>query len=148
MIDIKELIPHRSPMLLVDEISELDQEQKKITGSKTIQDDEYFLQGHFPGNPIVPGAIICESLFQAGAALMSALSKDGLSKFVPVVTRVGQAKFKKIVRPGDKMELRVTLDQQVGSAYYLKGRALVNGKLSASVDFTVMLAPASLGAKE
>ena len=139
MLNVKELIPHRPPMLLVDEILEYSAENKTLTAKKTVRKDEYFLQGHYPNHPIVPGVIICEAIFQAGAALMSALFKDQINEGLPLVVRISNAKFKQMVHPGDVLELKADLKEQVKSAFYLRGQASVNGKTSATVDFTVML---------
>ena len=87
-------IPHRPPMLLVDEIVERD--DNRIVCQKTFRADEFFFQGHYPGHPIVPGVILCESGMQAGAILLSQFVTEGAG--VPVATRLNDVKFKRIVR--------------------------------------------------
>jgi len=130
-------IPHRAPMLLVDEIVE--QSEDEIVCRKTFRDDEYFFQGHYPGFPLVPGVILCESGMQAGAILLSQFVKEGGG--VPVATRLGDVKFKKMVRPGDVIEMQVTLNERLADAFFLTARVTSGGKLAARFDFACTLAP-------
>lgn len=116
-MDIKKLIPQREPFLFLDEI--LDLTKEKIIVTKTFKDDEYFFQGHFPGNPIVPGVILCEHCFQSGAALISAASDEGLTQLA-VVSRIQSAKFKSIVRPNDKITTETTMTEQIDNAAFFK----------------------------
>ena len=129
-------IPHRAPMLLVDEI--VSHSDKEIVCRKSFSGDEYFFQGHYPEQPIVPGVILCESTVQAGAVLLSQLTAgtDG----VPVLTRMSDVKFKKIIKPGDTIELNVKLDEVVSNAYYLTGIAKCDGKVAARLGFTCSIA--------
>ena len=94
-------IPHRAPMLLVDEI--VNQDEKSIVCKKSFSADEHFFQGHYPGQPIVPGVILCECAVQAGAVMLSELMAG--EEGVPVLTRMGDVKFKNMVSPGDVIEL-------------------------------------------
>jgi 3-hydroxyacyl-[acyl-carrier-protein] dehydratase len=129
-------IPHRAPMLLVDEIVE--QGENEIVCRKTFRHDEYFFQGHYPDYPIVPGVILCESGMQAGAILLSRLVEDGAG--VPVATRLGDVKFKKVVRPGDVIEMQVKLNERLADAFFLTARVTSGGKLAARFDFACTLA--------
>ena len=142
---IKSLIPHRAPMLLIDEITSLSQSQ--IVCLKTFAADEFFFQGHYPEQPIVPGVILCEAAMQTGAALLSAIiaedmTDDGTDK-VPVATRLNNVKFKQMVKPGDTIELTVTLTEQVSNAFFLNAKVTVAGKLATRFDFACTLADAS-----
>ncbi len=125
-------IPHRPPMLLVDQIVE--QSPERIVCRKTFSADEYFVQGHFPGFPLVPGVILCESALQSGAILIASHIQVG-EAMVPVATRLDGVKFKKMVRPGDTIEIEVTLNEVVSSAYFMTGKITVGGKLAARLDF-------------
>lgn len=125
-------IPHRPPMLLVDEIVE--QSPERIVCRKTFNADEFFVHGHFPGFPLVPGVILCESALQSGAILIAAHVKVD-EAMVPVATRLDGVKFKKMVRPGDTIEIEVTLNEVVSSAYFMTGKITVQGKLAARLDF-------------
>jgi 3-hydroxyacyl-[acyl-carrier-protein] dehydratase len=130
--EIEQRIPHRLPMLLLDEI--VTQGTSHILCRKTFRDDEFFLQGHFPGNPIVPGVIQCECCLQAGAVLLHQYS-TGEADRVSVVTRMDSVKFKRIVRPGDTVEIDVTLKEQLSNAFFLTGKVLLDGKPAARLDF-------------
>ena len=131
--EIERLIPHRPPMLLLDEI--VSRTETTIVCRKTFQVDEFFVQGHFPDQPIVPGVIQCECCLQAGAILLAgdALSAEDV---VPVATRMDSVKFKRMVRPGDTVEIHVTLNERVSTAYYLTGKMLLDGKVASRLDFS------------
>ena len=124
-------------MLLVDDIVE--QESDRIVGTKTFRSDEFFLQGHFPGFPLVPGVILCECALQAGAILLA--GKMAGTGSVPVATRLDNVKFKQMVRPGDTVQLEVTLTESVSTAYFMTGKVTCNGKLAARLDFACTFAP-------
>jgi len=129
---IEAAIPHRLPMRLLDEI--VSQDEQRIVCRKTFSDDDFFVQGHFPDFPIVPGVIQCECCLQAGAILLSQFTpnEDGI---VPVATRMDNVKFKQMVRPGDTVEVHVKLNERVGTAYFLTGKVLLAGKIAARLDF-------------
>jgi 3-hydroxyacyl-[acyl-carrier-protein] dehydratase len=137
MEEILNAIPHRPPFLFVDRIVELS--ATRIKTSKEIRPDEPVFAGHYPGQPIMPGALICESIFQTGAILLSKMM-GGMGKGIPVLTRINNAKFKSIVRPGATLDIEAELVEKVSNAYYMRGRASVGGKTSVTVEFTVTLA--------
>ena len=142
-------IPHRPPMLLVDKI--LSSDETSIVCEKTFRADEFFVQGHFPGQPIVPGVIQCECCMQAGALLIATAADDSPAShqaehqaehqgnFLPVATRMDAVKFKRMVRPGDTVQIQVTLNDRVSNAFYLTGKMMLNGKLAARLDFACSL---------
>jgi 3-hydroxyacyl-[acyl-carrier-protein] dehydratase len=129
-------IPHRAPMLLVDEIVSLD--ESSIVCRKSFHADEYFFQGHYPGHPLTPGVILCESAVQSGAILLAQIVSTGNG--VPVLTRLGDVKFKRMVHPGDTIENHVKLDEIVSQAYYLTAQIKLAGKLAARLSFTCTVA--------
>lgn len=137
-IDIEKAIPHRNRMLLVDEVTHVEKEQ--IVCQKTFRDDEHFFDGHYPGNPIVPGVILCECAAQSGAILISTLL--GEAKGTPVLTRMDDIRFKRIVKPGETIEIKVTLDDVVSTAYYLTAQIRCQGKLATRLSFACTLAQA------
>jgi 3-hydroxyacyl-[acyl-carrier-protein] dehydratase len=133
---IQDLIPHRKPMLLVDEV--VDQTDRTIRCRKTFSADEFFLQGHFPDFPLVPGVILCECCLQSGAILLAKVTPaEGV---VPVATRIDGAKFKRMVRPGETIDIEVTLNEIVSKAYFMTGRVTVGGQLAARLDFACSVA--------
>ncbi|MCC6508726.1 MAG: beta-hydroxyacyl-ACP dehydratase [Pirellulaceae bacterium] len=135
-------IPHRPPMLMVDEI--VSQSERQIHCRKTFHADAFFLQGHFPNYPLVPGVILCESALQSGAILLSNQMTD--SGLVPVATRLDGVKFKQMVRPGDTVDIEVTLDEVVSTAYFMTGKVSVGGKLAARLQFACTVAKPSTDA--
>jgi 3-hydroxyacyl-[acyl-carrier-protein] dehydratase len=134
--EIQSAIPHRPPMLLVDEIVE--QSEDRIVCRKTFHAGEFFFQGHYPGYPLVPGVILCESAMQAGAILLSRfVAEEG---GVPVATRMNEVKFKQMVRPGDTVEMTVELTERLGGAFFLKARTTKDGKTAVSFEFACAMA--------
>jgi 3-hydroxyacyl-[acyl-carrier-protein] dehydratase len=129
---IEQAIPHRLPMRLLDEVVSSD--DKHLIARKTFHSSEFFVQGHFPNFSIVPGVIQCECCLQAGAILLSQHTPEG-DDVVPVATRIDNVKFKQMVRPGDTVEIDVTLNERVGSAYFLSGKVLLGGKVATRLDF-------------
>lgn len=121
-------------MLLIDQIVSSD--DSSIICRKTFHADEFFVQGHFPGQPIVPGVIQCECCMQAGALLIAGEPVEGA---LPVATRMDSVKFKRMVRPGDTVEIQVTLNDRVSNAFYLTGKVTLDGKLAARLDFACSL---------
>lgn len=128
---IVDLIPQRPPFLFVDKI--INRTENSITTTLKLTGDEDFFKGHFPGNPIMPGVLLQEALFQSGAALMAGMAGAGLG----VVTRVQNAKFKNMVRPGDELEMEVTLNESISNAHYMKGITKVAGKTVLVIEFAV-----------
>ena len=127
-IEIQKILPHRYPFLLVDKIVELE-EGKSIKGIKNVTVNEPFFQGHFPGNPIMPGVLICEALAQVGAVLL--LSMDENKGKLGVFTGINNFKFRKQVVPGDTLELNaelVTYRHGMGKANV---KATVEGEVAA-----------------
>ncbi|RCS54389.1 beta-hydroxyacyl-ACP dehydratase [Bremerella cremea] len=133
---IEAAIPHRGPMLLVDEVVE--QTEDRIVCKKTFTPDEYFFQGHYPDYPLVPGVILCEATMQAGAILLSKFVVDG--EGVPVATRLNDVKFKKMVRPGDCIQMEVKLNERMADAFFMTGKVTVAGKLAMRFDFACTVA--------
>ncbi len=128
---VKAAIPHRAPMLLVDEI--IVQSANEIHCRKTFRIDEFFTQGHFPNYPMVPGVILCECALQSGAILLA--QHAPATGAVPVATRLDGVKFKKMVRPGDTIDIHATLNEVVSTAYFLTAKITLVGKLAARLDF-------------
>ena len=130
--EIKKILPHREPMLLIDEVELVD---GKSHGKCHIKGDEYFLQGHFPGNPVVPGVIQCEMLAQSACVL---LIGEAAGK-TPLFTGLDKVKFRGQVKPGDTLETECEILRQRGQFYFAKGTGKVNGKLCVSAEFSFAL---------
>ena len=139
--EILERIPQRTPFLYIEEIinKEISNDIKTITTSQKITGQEDFFKGHFPGDPIMPGVLICEAAFQTGALLMSYVMEDGIANKTAVVSRIQSAKFKNMVRPGDTIEMTVSLKDQLDNAAYMKGKVTVNGKTALQIEFACTL---------
>lgn len=136
-MDIQKILPHRYPFLLVDKIVELD-EGKSIKGIKNVTVNEPFFQGHFPGNPIMPGVLICEALAQVGAVLLLSLPEN--KGKLGVFTGINNFKFRRQVVPGDTLELSaelVTYRHGMGKANV---KATVEGQVAAmgEISFAVI----------
>ena len=132
--ELKKILPHREPMLLLDEV-EINEAGESV-GKYTVKGDEFFLQGHFPGNPIVPGVIQCEMIAQAAVALIPD-TKDA----VPMYTGLNNVKFKNPLLPGDTAVMTVALTARKGIFCFAKGRLEANGKLCTSAEFSFAIVP-------
>ncbi len=129
---IYDAIPHREPFLLVDEI--VDWTDSRIECTKAFRGDEDFFAGHYPDYPLVPGVLLCEAAMQAGAILLSRHLVDADGK-VPVATRMGDVRFKRMVRPGETIRIQVELTEQLSEAFFLKAKVTVEGKVAVRFEF-------------
>ncbi len=130
--DIMELIPHRQPFLFVDRI-EVTEEGKMGTGYKMVTINEPFFQGHFPGNPVMPGVIIIETMAQVGAVIL--LARDDFKGKTPYFAGINKFRFKRKVRPGDVLKMDVEITKLRGSIGIGQGVAFVNGEVAAEGEF-------------
>ncbi|NLP31405.1 MAG: beta-hydroxyacyl-ACP dehydratase [Clostridiales bacterium] len=127
--ELEMILPHRDNMLLLDEAYV---EDGVAIGRYKIRGDEFFLQGHFPGNPVVPGVILCEMMAQTTAVLLTAETEGS----TPYFTSLNNVRFKNVVRPGDTIELRSEITKTRPPFYFAKGEGFVSGKLSVSGEFS------------
>ena len=130
---IKKILPHREPMLLLDTAEKLDDGTAR--GTYHVRGDEFFLQGHFPGNPVVPGVIQCEIIAQAACMLMA----DEMAGATPFYAGIDKVRFRRPVKPGETMEMTSRLVRHRGSLYVIQGEARVNGELCAEGQFMFAL---------
>lgn len=128
--EIKKILPHRDAMLLIDEAEVVD---GAAHGRKEIRGDEWFLKGHFPDAPIVPGVILCEILAQSTCVLLN----DKISgESLPVFTGLNKVKFRNPVKPGDIFETKCEIIKEKSPFYFAKGEGYVGGRLCVSAEFS------------
>ena len=146
MDEILRTIPHRPPFLFIDEIVEL--REDGATCKRTIRSDEPQFEGHYPGNPIMPGVLLCESCFQAGAIyLAKQIEQEGrsLNDVTPVLSRIADARFKQMVKPGDEITIEVTMKETVSRFYFMKGKVLKGGKPAMTIEFALAMVEPEAG---
>lgn len=136
--EIKQAIPHRDPFLWVDEVLEIT--ETKIRARKYLDPALALFAGHYPEFPILPGVIQCEMAFQASALLISKIVavEDGK---VPVVTRLNNTQFRRMVRPGETVEIEVEISERLNDVFFLTGKISVDGKVSTRLEFATTSAP-------
>ena len=131
--EIKGIIPHRYPFLLVDKIVEMD-EAKRAVGIKNVTINEPFFQGHFPEYPVMPGVLIVEAMAQVGAiAVLNIEENKGKIGFL---AGLDKCRFKRQVKPGDQLRLEVEIIRMKGPIGKGKGRATVDGELACEAEIT------------
>ena len=131
--EIKDVLPHREPMLLLDEAYK--NEDGTSTGKYTVKGDEFFLQGHFPDNPIVPGVILCEMAAQSSCMLMA----DAVKGKTTLYAGMNNVKFKNPVRPGDTVEFTCEHIRSMRPFHFIKATGRNNGKIAMSGEFSFAL---------
>jgi 3-hydroxyacyl-[acyl-carrier-protein] dehydratase len=124
---IEAILPHREPFLLLDEVLELEP-GVRVVARKRVREDEWFLPGHFPGNPIMPGVLMVEALAQAGA--VAVLSEEENRGKLALFAGIDDLRFKRIVRPGDELVLTCELERVRGPVGRGRARATVDGELA------------------
>ena len=142
--EIHAAIPHREPFLLVDEIVE--QTDSRIVCRKTFHGDEFWYRGHYPDYPITPGVLLCEAGMQAGAILLAPIIKKDQSSIeedkgsVPIATRLTDVRFKRMVFPGETIEMDVELTERIKNAFFLQAKITVDGKVAVRFHFACAMA--------
>ena len=130
---IEAILPHREPFLLIDEVLELEPGER-VVALKRVRDDEWYLRGHFPGRPVMPGVLIVEAMAQTGA--VAVLSEEENRGRLALFAGIDHTRFKRIVEPGDELQLECTLEQVRGPIGKGKARATVDGQLAARGTLT------------
>ena len=127
---IMRFLPHRFPFLMVDRIIEMDTEKGTIVGLKNVSVNEWFFQGHFPEQKVMPGVLLIEALAQTGGVLLMNQLEDPENKFLVFMT-IDKAKFRKPVVPGDQVRLELTQTGLRAGYCRMQGKAIVDGKVVA-----------------
>ena len=130
---IEAILPHREPFLLIDEVLELEPGEH-VVALKRVREDEWYLRGHFPGRPIMPGVLIVEAMAQTGA--IAVLSEEENRGRIALFAGIDDTRFKRIVEPGDELQLECTLEQVRGPIGKGRARATVDGQLAARGTLT------------
>jgi 3-hydroxyacyl-[acyl-carrier-protein] dehydratase len=129
---IEALIPHREPFLWLDEVVELS--ETLVRARKRVTEDLEIFRGHYPDFPVLPGVLLCEAVFQAGAVLIASAG-DIPEGHVPVVTRQHETRFRRMVRPGEVLDIEARLDETLGGAWFLSGTVRVDGQVAVRLQF-------------
>jgi 3-hydroxyacyl-[acyl-carrier-protein] dehydratase len=135
---VTDLIPHRPPFLFVDEI--VAETADSLVARRTFRADEDFYRGHYPSQPITPGVLLCEAVFQTGALLMARRDKasgEGTPGGVPLLARVSDVRFRNPVFPGETIEITTKIKEVVGGFTMMAGSIKSGDKRVLSVDFAV-----------
>jgi 3-hydroxyacyl-[acyl-carrier-protein] dehydratase len=130
---IEAILPHREPFLLIDEVLELEP-GGRVVALKRVREDEWYLRGHFPGRPVMPGVLIVEAMAQTGA--VAVLSEEENRGRIALFAGIDDTRFKRIVEPGDELQLECTLEQVRGPIGKGRARATVDGQLAARGTLT------------
>jgi 3-hydroxyacyl-[acyl-carrier-protein] dehydratase len=133
-----EILPHRYPFLLVDRIIELEK-GRSITGIKNVTMNEPFFQGHFPGEPVMPGVLILEAMAQVGS-ILACLSDPEMMGRLAFFAGVDKARFRRVVRPGDQLVLRLEMIKQKGKVIKMAGQAYVDEQLATEAELMASFA--------
>ena len=131
--EIEAILPHREPFLLIDEVLELEP-GKRVVARKTVRADEWYLAGHFPGRPVMPGVLIVEAMAQTGA--VAVLSDEENRGKMALFAGIDGVRFKRIVEPGDELELTCELERVRGPIGRGAASARVDGELAARGTLT------------
>lgn len=134
---IMDMIPHRYPFLLVDRVTEIN--ENSVIGIKNVTFNEPQFMGHFPNNPVMPGVLIIEALAQVSAVLVSHKIKADKNQKLVYFMSIDNAKFRKIVRPGDSLILKSTITHNKGDVWKFSATAEIGGILAAESDFMAMV---------
>ena len=139
--EIYQLIPHRPPFLFIDEIVAVSEEEAVAT--RLVRAEEPQFEGHYPGNPIMPGVLLCEAVFQTGAVYLVRklkASESATEGLTPILSRISDARFKHMVKPGDKITITVTYKETLSKFHFLNGKITnASGKTILTIAFALAL---------
>ena len=133
VVRIQQLLPHRYPFLLVDRVTEFEA-NKRVVGIKNVTINEPFFQGHFPGHPVMPGVLVIEALAQTGGILTQLSHQSAATDKLFYLVKIDNAKFSRMVVPGDRLELNVELKRTIRNMALYQGVARVDGEQVACAE--------------
>jgi 3-hydroxyacyl-[acyl-carrier-protein] dehydratase len=133
VVALQKLLPHRYPFLLVDRVTEFEA-HKRILGIKNVTINEPYFQGHFPGHPVMPGVLVIEALAQAGGILTQLSHQAAATDKLFYLVKIDNAKFSRMVVPGDRLELHVELKRTIRNMALYQGIARVDGEQVACAE--------------
>ena len=136
--EIKRLIPHRYPFLLIDKVIDIAKNESAI-GIKNVTVNEPYFPGHFPSTPVVPGVLQIESLAQTAAVLVAKSLNISESSALVLLTTIDNAKFRRPVTPGDVMSLSITVQKMRNKIWKFKGEVIVNSQKMSECEFSAMM---------
>ena len=136
--EIIEILPHRYPFILIDKI-QINEPGISLTAMKNTTINEPYFQGHFPSKPIMPGVLIIEAMAQTAAILVSKTIKIVDHDFLVYFMTISNAKFRKLVQPGDVLKLKVLVERNRGNTWKFSGNAFVEENLVTEANFTAMM---------
>ncbi len=141
-VEIQKILPHRFPFLLVDRVTQI-KEGEYIKAYKNVTIGEHIFEGHFPGHPIYPGVMIIEGMAQAGGILaFKSMDKEGqedTKNKVVYFMSIDKCKFRSPVKPGDRLDYKLSVMKHKGAIWVLKGEAFVEGKLTTEAELKAMI---------
>ena len=140
MEEILRTIPHRPPFLFIDEVVDIGTDG--ATCKRTIRMEEPQFKGHYPNNPIMPGVLLCEACFQTGAIFLAKqIEKEGrsLNDVTPVLSRISDARFKQMMKPGDEILIEVIMKETISKFHFLSGKVFKGGKLALTIQFALAM---------
>lgn len=134
---IMQIIPHRDPFLLVDEVMDLDMSTMTVRGVKHVSGEEYFFKGHFPGHPVMPGVLVLEAIAQNGAVCL--LNKPEFAGKIALFARANNVRFKGMIVPGDDLVMETKMVKLKAGVAISEGTAWVNGQVVCTAEITCMI---------
>ena len=142
VVEIQKIIPHRYPFLLLDRVTDI-KEKESLIGYKNVTIGDNVFQGHFPGHPIYPGVMILEGMAQAGGILafksMGTMTEEEAANKVVYFMSIDKAKFRNPVKPGDRLEYRISVIKNKGQIWVLDGKAYVDDVLVSEAELKAMI---------
>lgn len=132
IVEIEKIIPHRPPFLWLDEVVSIN--EREILARKFLNREIELFRGHYPHFPVLPGVILCEAAFQAAAVLIGRQIPAGANE-IPVVTRLNNTQFRRMVRPGETLDISAEVTERLQNTFFLKGKVSVEGQVAARLEF-------------